>query len=601
MGRQKRSVWVADFETTTRADDCRVWGWGLVNLDHAESAWDVEMGTTLPEFLERIAEMPAIMYFHNLRFDGMFIFDYLLRNGFVWTDGNPRNGTFTSLISNMGAFYTITVQWMNGNRTEFRDSAKLFPNMSVSAVAKTFGLPEQKGEIDYHSPRPVGHELTQEERGYIANDVLIVAKALKLQFAEGLTKLTVGANALHEFKTITGKKLFERHFPVLPETMDQEIRAAYRGGFTYADERFRGKITGPGITYDVNSLYPSVMYHKLLPYGEPVFHHSLPKPTKLHPLFIVSITFTAKIKPGHIPCIQVKGSSRFTETEYQTEITEPVTLTCTNVDLALWQSHYDLDVYSYNGGWSFQGMTGVFKEYIDKWMKIKIESEGGLKLLAKIMLNSLYGKFASNPDVTGKYPVLDPKTNAVKLTSGKAETMDPIYTAMGVFITAYARDITIRAAQQHYDAFAYADTDSLHLLLTEDPATLDVDPDKLGAWKKEYAFESALFVRAKTYTERLYSPLKSARNAAGHSAAECRNANHVSCEPGSHSAEDCVNWNHAACFHVTHIAGLPVKIGDQLTFDDFTGGRRFAGKLVPTRVPGGVVLQDVGFTMPNLM
>jgi hypothetical protein len=238
-------------------------------------------------------------------------------------------------------------------------------------------------------------------------------------------------------------------------------------------------------------------------------------------------------------------------------------------------------------------MTGVFKQYIDKWMKIKINSTGGLRLLAKIMLNSLYGKFASNPDVTGKYPVLDPKTNAVKLTSGKEETMDPIYTAMGVFITAYARDITIRAAQQNYDVFAYADTDSLHLLLTEDPKTLDVDPHKLGAWKREYAFESALFVRAKTYTERLPT--------ADHDAAECRNANHVSCEPGDHMAEDCVNWNHPACFHVTHIAGLPTKIGDQLTFEDFTGGRRFAGKLVPTRVPGGVVLQDVGFTMPNMM
>lgn len=560
MGRQKRSIWVADFETTTRADDCRVWGWGLVNVERAESAWDVEQGTDIESFLERIAEMPAIIYFHNLRFDGMFIFDYLLRNGFTWTDDNPRNGHFTSLISNMGAFYTITVQWMNGKRTEFRDSAKLFPNMSVSAIAKTFALPEQKGEIDYHSPRPVGHVLTMEERTYIAYDVLIVAKALVVQFAAGMTKLTVGANALHEFKTLTGKKVFERLFPVLPETMDAEIRAAYRGGWALADERFRGKITGPGIVYDVNSLYPSVMYNELLPYGEPIFHHGLPVATKSHPLFIVSITFTATLKPGHIPCIQVKGSSRFTATEYQTVIAEPVTLTCTNVDLALWRDHYDLDVHSYNGGWSFHGIRGLFKEYIDKWMKVKMVSTGGMRLLAKIMLNSLYGKFATNPNVTGKYPVLDPETDAVKLTMGKDELRDPVYTAMGVFITAYARDITIRAAQQNYDSFAYADTDSLHLLLLDDPNTLDIDPHKLGAWKREYAFDAGLFVRAKTYTERLFDGT-----------------------------------------HVTHIAGLPTRIADQLTFDDFAGGRKFDGKLVPTRVPGGVVLKDVGFTMPDLM
>lgn len=580
MGRQKRSVWVADFETTTDENDCRVWGWGLVNVERAESPWDVEMGCTIDEFLERIAEMPSVMYFHNLRFDGMFIMYYLLTHGFRWVKERPVKGCFTSLISNMGQFYTITVTWMNGHTTEFRDSAKKFPNMSVSAIAKTYGFAEQKGEIDYHAHRPVGHELTQGERGYIANDVLIVAKAIKQQFSEGMTKLTVGADALHEFKSITGPKIFERMFPVLPETMDTEIRAAYRGGFTYADERFRGKLTRSGIVYDVNSLYPSVMYDRLLPHGMPVFHHGLPEATKEYPLFIVSVTFTATLKPGHIPCIQIKGVNRFAETEYQTVISEPVTLACSNIDLALWQDHYDMNILSYNGGWSFHGVTGLFKDYIDKWMKIKATSDGGLRLLAKLMLNSLYGKYATNPDVTGKYPMLD-ADGAVRLVLGPKETRDPVYTAMGVFITAYARDLTIRTAQEHYDVFAYADTDSLHLLLDTDPAGLDVHPDKLGAWKREYAFETGLFVRAKTYTEKLFTPgIK---------------------EKQWHEPDECTAENHAACFHVTHIAGLPTSIADRLTFDDFVGGRRFSGKLTPKRVPGGVVLQDVGFTMPNMM
>lgn len=455
--------------------------------------------------------------------------------------------------------------------------------MGVKAVAKTFKLDVQKGDINYHTPRPVGHVLTREEKEYIANDVLIVAKALRHQFAEGMTKLTVGSDALHEYKTLVGSKLFDKMFPVLPETMDAEIRAAYRGGFTYADERFRGKITGPGIVYDVNSLYPAVMYSKLLPYGEPVFHNGLPRATKEYPLFIVSITFTAKLKKDHIPCIQVKGSSRFTATEYQTSIPEPVTLTCSSVDLALWEDHYDMDILSYNGGWSFHGVQGVFNEFIEKWSKIKAESEGGLRFLAKLMLNNLYGKYATNPNVTQKIPVLD--DGVVKLVMGDPETKDPIYTAMGVFITAYARDITIRAGQDNYPTFAYADTDSLHLLITEDPEGLEVDPNKLGAWKREYRFESALFVRAKTYTEKLFAPGKTDWNAKDHTSDECARQDGAS---------------HAACYHVTHIAGLPTRVGDTMTFDDFTGGRKFTGKLVPLRVPGGVVLQDVGFTMPDI-
>jgi hypothetical protein len=191
--------------------------------------------------------------------------------------------------------------------------------------------------------------------------------------------------------------------------MDEDVRQAYRGGFAYADTRFKGKRVGAGRVYDVNSLYPSVMYDRVLPYGEPRWFRGAPETTPEHPLFVVSVTLTAKLKPNHIPCIQIKGSPHFAETVYQTDITEPTTLTCTNVDLALWMDHYDIDVLSWNGGWKFHGITGFFKEYIDKWMAVKENSDGGLRFIAKLHLNSLYGKFATNPDVTPKVPILDEK------------------------------------------------------------------------------------------------------------------------------------------------------------------------------------------------
>lgn len=555
MGGQKRPNYVADFETTTDPADCRVWAYGLANIDTADSLWDVEIGPSMHRFADRCMEEDAVIYFHNLKFDGEFILHHLFTQGYRHVADKPLKGQFTTLISSMGSWYSMTVRWRNGKTTEFRDSLKKLP-FSVATVAKAFNQPEQKGELDYHTFRPVGHTATAAERGYIAADVLIIARALKTQFGAGMTKLTVGSDALTEFKAITGKRMFDKMFPVLPEIMDTEIRSAYRGGFTYSDTRFKGKVTGPGIVYDVNSLYPAVMYDRVLPYGEPVYAPGLPHTTREYPLFIVSVTFTAKLKPGHIPCIQVKGTSHFLATEYQTEILEPVTMSCTNVDLALWEDHYDLDILAYNGGWLFHGITGLFTDYIDKWMAVKASSDGGMRAIAKLHLNSLYGKFATNPNVTPKIPVFDDETDTVKLVLGDDETRDPVYTAMGVFITAYARDVTIRAAQEHYDVFAYADTDSLHLLITEDPAGLDVDPHKLGAWKREYAFVAGLFVRAKAYCERLFD--------------------------GS---------------HVTHVAGLPDRIAHALTIEDFVGGRTFSGKLAPKRVPGGIVLTDVGFTM----
>jgi hypothetical protein len=232
-----------------------------------------------------------------------------------------------------------------------------------------------------------------------------------------------------------------------------------------------------------------------------------------------------------------------------------------------------MDILSYNGGWLFFAQRGTFKDYIDKWNEVKANSEGGQRALAKLLLNSLYGKFATNPDITGKVPVFE--DNIVKLKMGEPETREPVYTAMGVFITAYARDKTIRAAQESYPVFAYADTDSLHLLTNTDPDGLWVDAKALGAWKFEYAFDRALFIRAKTYIEHL--------NSAHH-----------------HSPEHCHMEAHGAwCEHETHVAGLPVQIGEKLTIEDFIGGRRFEGKLTPLRVPGGIVLQDVGFTLPK--
>lgn len=572
MGRQKRTFWVADFETTTKVNDCRVWAWGLANIDTATTGWDVEMGIDIDGFVARVSKMPSVVYFHNLGFDGIFILDWLFRHGYEHVDKYPRKGEFTTLISNTGAFYSMTVHWANGKTTEFRDSLKKLP-FKVSIIAQAFKLPEAKGSIDYHAERPKGHLLTWKEKEYLAADVLIVAKALKVQLDAGMKKLTVGSDALTEYKKTIGEKLFERQFPILSETMDAEIRKAYRGGFTYADPRYLSKITRCGRTYDVNSLYPSVMYNELLPYGIPLFAEGLPVATEDRPLFIVSVTFTAKLKKDHIPCIQIKGSSRFIATEYQTRIVEPVTLSCTNVDLELWQQQYDMEILSYNGGWLFHAQRGSFKEYIDKWNAVKANSEGGQRALAKLLLNSLYGKFATNPDITGKVPVFE--DDVVKLRMGPPETREPVYTAMGVFITAYARDKTIRAAQDNYEAFAYADTDSLHLLVDSDPANLWIDPKALGAWKFEYSFDRALFIRAKTYTEHLSS------------------AHH-------HAPEDCEMDAHGPwCEHETHVAGLPVHIGERMTIEDFVGGRSIGGKLVPKRVPGGVVLLDTTFTLPK--
>ena len=538
----------ADFETTPGPDSTRVWAWGLANISHEPVT---TYGTELEDFLEDVSRFDANIWFHNLKFDGAFIMDWLLRNNYVHVGQRPRSGQFSTLISNMGDHYQITVAWHTGHRTQFKDSHKKLP-MSVANVAKTFQLAELKGDIDHTIDRPPGYEPTPAEWDYVRKDVEIMAKALHQRLGDG-RKLTTGADALADYKRVFGTKQFGKMFPILNEESDATVRLAYRGGYTYTNPRFQGITTGPGAVYDVNSLYPYVMNTKMLPYGYPTFFADCPPD---HGLYVVSITFTARLRDGFLPMIQIKGNFRFSPTDYQTEIVEPTTIVVTNVDLALMREHYHLDVLSYNGGMVFKYATGFFGDYIAKWSKIKEESTGGKREIAKLFLNSLYGKFATNPDVTGKVPVLDEESDTVRLVQGEEHTRDPVYTPMGVFITSWARDVMIRAAQENYPVFAYCDTDSLHIISQDIPKGVAVDPVRLGAWDHEYDFDAAVFLQSKRYAERL---------------------------PNGD--------------HVVKIAGAPENITRNMTLADMIIGKKFSGKLQPSRVPGGIVLTETTFTL----
>lgn len=546
-------TWVADFETVNDPDDCRVWAWAMAPVAKHVANIHVGKGLTLDEFMAHISKMEGIIYFHNLGFDGGFIMDWLLRNGYKHREGRrAKRGEFMTVISDMGQHYTITVKFREGGIIEFRDSVKLLP-MTVAAIAKSFGMLVGKGEIDYNANRPAGYRPTYAEWDYVERDVIIVAKALHTVITESHGKITVGANALEEYRKLAGPR-FERDFPELSYELDSELRHSYRGGWTYLNPKFADRhIAGKGLVFDVNSLYPDVMYNCPMPCGEPEYYEGDPYESGAH-TFITTLTLTAKLKPDHLPCIQIKGHSIFVATEYLEEIPEPTTLTFTSVDLALIFDHYDVEVLEWCGSWLFETSHGLFKEYIDKWSAIKANSKGGLRVLAKLHLNSLYGKFGTNPEVTSKIPVME--NDCVRLVLTEPEKRKPMYLPVASFITSYARNKTIRAAQANYDRFIYADTDSLHLLGVEIP-DLEIHESNLGAWKQEMVFTEAYYKRAKCYSER---NLKTGRLE-------------------------------------THIAGLPKQIASQVSLKDFEQPTKFYGKLLPKRVPGGIILTSTEYML----
>jgi hypothetical protein len=563
---------VADFETTgeeqsKKEGKARMWAGCCMNMTNIN---EYVITNNIDDFMENVKQIKnGIVYYHNIKFDGSYLLNWFNDNNIEYVEADKgRRNTFTCHIAN-GLYYTIT--WFlsdkkgpkrGQDKITFIDSLKILPT-SVKELGKSFkdrlgGI----GKIDesqefYDEFRSVGHEITEREEKYLLQDCRVMAVALDYMINElGHTKQTMAGNALADFEKRFNKDEnnviseyglpeynFLDHFPKLPmgeldenDNVDDKgngwntwILKAYRGGYTYTAPRYRGVIIGKGVVYDVNSLYPFIMYTKLLPYGRPIwFDGDYNKQSfgdrKDYPLFIQKVKVQFVVKDDYLPTIPDMTKGR-KNADYLMHSHGEQTLYLTNVDLELLKKHHEIigDI-KYIGGYMFKGKRGIFKEYIEYWMKVKKDADrdhdDAMRMIAKLFLNSLYGKFSSKWFKPSSYPVF---RNGVlghsKTKDWKDMTIDEQdeaynnqvkYPAIAVFITSYARQLTIESAQKNYDRFCYADTDSLHLEGIEPANDINIDLEKsgdLGLWKQESMFQWAKFIRSKTYIENVFGKM----------------------------------------------------------------------------------------------
>ena len=579
----------ADFETSTlewykRDGYARVWAWAMFEIG---SENEFSYGNDLTEFMEVLANPKDnyILYFHNLKFDGEYIFNWLLNNGFTYIKNKKgsKDKTFTCLITDTGQFYSIeiwfSIKGSHVNKVTIYDSMKIL-NFSVDYIAskKGFNLPIQKLNLDYDTYRSVGHHLTEHEINYIRNDVEVMARALKIMFDKKLTKMTIASNSLSYYKKTISD--FKYYFPNIGNIKDELVRKSYKGGWTYLNPYYKDKEVKNGIVIDKNSMYPSQMHDKFLPCGEPEFYDGKYEEDKYYPLYIQALTCSFKIKPGKLPTIQLKHNPAYLDNEYITDTDGRIeTLTLTNIDLELFFEHYDVDVISWDCGYKFKQIKGLFNNYIDFWMNEKIEGEKegskARRTIAKLMLNSLYGKFGTNPIFRSKFPYVK-EDGSVGYHLNDSEIKDTIYCPVASFITSYARADIIRNSQavRDYslktygeDYYIYSDTDSIHCReLSEEELSqiMDIDNYKLGAYKVESKFVKAKFIRQKCYVE-------------------------IDCDGNVNST----------------IAGCPKKLSKYINLDNFKIGFSIAAndenyedkKLTFKHVRGGVILVPTDFTI----
>ena len=647
---------MGDFETTVYKNQAytEVWAAACVEL-FTEDVWIFHSIDDLFWYLKSLNENVCI-YFHNLKFDGAFWLSYLLTelkfkqaytllSDETWINGSPKhvqwlknynmpNNSFKYSISDRGQWYTITIK-TGGYYMEIRDSLKLLP-FSVKKIGKSFGTKHKKLDIEYTGYRYAGCEITPGEKKYIANDVLVVKEALEIMFQEGHSKLTIGGCCLDEYKRTNYVKVmeYEKMFPNLYEieldssfgctNVGEYVRKSYRGGWCYLVKGKENKIFHNGVTFDVNSLYPSVMSSESgsrYPIGYPKMWKGNFIPDEAiadNVYYFVRFKTRFYIKENYLPFIQIKNTGWYCGTENldSSDVYNPdtgeyepfvigmdgklkntsVIMTMTMIDFKLFKEHYDLVDFEILDGCYFYSEIGIFDEYINKYKKIKMESEGAMRELAKLFLNNLYGKMASNTDSSFKLAYVK-EDGSLGFSVVEEHNKTPGYIAVGSAITSYARNFTIRAAQKNYHGvnnpgFIYADTDSIHCDLSpEQVKGVKIHDTAFCCWKSESCWDEAIFTRQKTYIEHVVQENLKPIDEPYYN---------IKCAGMPDKCKDLFNKS---------MNGYTPKEGDDFTneeleflskkrgLEDFATGLLVPGKLMPKRIKGGIVLNETTYEM----
>ena len=543
--------YVADFETTSEAfyekyGFTRVWLYAICDSEGVI----VERGYDINTFMGHLSNYRGkTIYFHNEKFDGTFIIDWLLKNDYEYYDDLKKvDKGFTTLIGEMGEFYSIDIKMSKKNQIHIHDSLKLLP-FKVEKLAKDFNMPIKKLEIDYDD-----YTITPQKIEYVDHDVQIVAAALKYIKSKGMTKMTTDSCAYSEYTSMREDSYLEFCFPTLPKDFLVEWRQAYRGGRTMPNPKYASKVVKNVRRYDINSMYPYIMANMPLPYSIPM---KCSEPGKYRfELYKVNIGFT--LKPGCLPCLLKKGSIGGGMDSYYDCTDDVECLYLSNIDLDLVKRNYDIYHLEFIEIYGFHTTTILFEDYVNKWYKQKNMHTGAEKIVDKFMLNSLYGKFGTNVMKARKMPYID-EHNKVAYVLGKEEEGKHYYLPIAIAITSWAHKLIDDAIHQTgIDNFVYCDTDSVHTLGTLPDDW--IDNKELGKFKLEAIEEVAKYIRAKTYI----------------------------------TFED--NEWHITC------AGMPDKLKEKVIKDsgkhilsDFDIGLRVFGKLIPKRVPGGTILHETTF------
>lgn len=379
----------------------------------------------MSKFIDFIKDKNYEIYAHNLDYDGKFVIQHLMDHKDV----------------------IIPVMLINGQLTHFpyknnvfKCSLKLLP-ASLDKLTHDFNVQHKKLKTT-----DMAHDIE-----YNKYDCMGLYEVLqKFEEQVGQLKMTVASTSLNYFKRSTNPKFkTNKH-------IDDKVRQAYCGGRTEIfrfnnleekDKKF--------YYYDINSLYPYIMTQLKYPVGR------LKKTNNIEEEGICKVTMRENT---FFPLVPSKERNK---------------LFFRNGEKTIWTTTLEAREAIKQGAkvqvfeaWTTDHTKYLFKDYIkdlyNQRLKAKANNETAKQYIIKILMNSLYGKFAQKRELNAYF--LDSelykynKNMALYMSpsNSKGWFIDPILSA---YTTAGARILMQKLLNSVNDPnkVYYMDTDSIIL------------------------------------------------------------------------------------------------------------------------------------------
>ena len=361
------------------------------------------------------------VYIHNMaKFDIIFLLKYLVK--IVNVQPVIHNGRIISLSINYGKDLEYRIQFKDSYLILLNSLSRLCKAFSVSNPKSLFpylfvnednlnyigDVPEFKYFIkiskseyqDYKSSFNLVWNLRDEALKYCELDCISLYQVL-IKFNSMIFELF--SKNIHKYPTLPSLAfaifrsnfMSEENIPQLSGKIANDIRQGYTGGAVdvYIPKPSKGvKIRG----YDVNSLYPKQMFDRLMPIGVPTYFEGNIR--SIDPQAF-GFFYCEVIVPDNInhPIIQTHVKIN--------------NMTRTIAPIGQWSDMlFSMEMdnamkygYKFNILWGYTFEKGyIFKNYVDFLYNLRLNysKSDPLNYIAKILLNSLYGRFGMDDNFT---------------------------------------------------------------------------------------------------------------------------------------------------------------------------------------------------------